>query len=558
MQVKNKIVAVIPARGGSKGIPRKNIRLLKNKPLIAYVIYAALKSKYIDKVVVSTDDLEIAQISKFYGTQIIKRPAALAGDRIPLDPVIYHAVNSIESEEHVRYDFVITIQSTSPLLTTQTIDDAIEVMLTKNYDTLISVIEDPHLCWTKKGNQFTPLYSERKNRQFLDPIYKETGSLLISKRDIITENNRIGKKPFLFSISPEEGIDIDTYTDWMTAENILNKKKIVFRVDGDGSIGLGHIYRTITLANRIFGHDIIFLMDASKKLGIQKVVENNYRVMEFENSRELFDILKNVKPDIIINDILDTDKDYILKLKKLGLFVVNFEDLGEGADFADVVINALYENSDPPKNHYYGYKYECLRDEFYLYPKKKVPQQIKDVLVTFGGVDENNLTLRTLRAIEKIGLKDACFIVVLGLGYPFKKNLQNYVESMKEKGFNIVLKQNIKSMAECIYNSDLVITSNGRTIYEVVSIGTPCISISQNEREVTHLFSRVSKTVMNLGIAFNVSEDKIAVAIKKTIDDLKSTKNKNKDYFRQYLLEGTQRVLSLIFNKFEEWAKNGN
>lgn len=556
MQVR--IIAIIPARGGSKGIPRKNIRLLGNKPLIAYVIKAALKSKYIDKVVVSTEDSEITEISKIYGAKVIKRPVRLAEDDIPLDPVVFHALKMIEEKEKELCDLVVTIQPTSPLLSTKTIDKAIEVMLTKDYDTLISVVKETHLYWIKKGNNFAPLYSQRKNRQFLDPLYRETGSLLISRRNSITKDSRIGEKIFLFEMAREESIDVDTYHDWWVVENILNKIKIAFRVDADSKMGLGHVYRAITLANRIFGHEVVFLMTKSKKLGIKKVMENNYPITEFENSSELFRKLGETKPDIVINDILDTSKDYILKLKKLGIFVVNFEDLGEGADFANIVINALYENSNPPENHYYGYRYECLRDEFHLCSKKKVGRPVKHVLVTFGGIDENNLTLRTLKAIEKIGIRKMSVSVILGLGYHFTNNLRNHIQSMKEKGFRICVKEDVRSMAEYIHKSDLIVTSNGRTIYEVASIGTPCISISQNEREVTHLFSRVSKGVMNLGIAFNVSEDDIGNAIKKIINDWNLRKNMNKNLLRYDLLTGTQRVLELIFNKYREWEKNGN
>ncbi len=92
MYKNHKILAVIPARGGSKGIPRKNIRLLAGKPLIAYSIQTALKSKYVDDVVVSTEDEEIAEISKNYGLEIVKRPMDLAKDDVPLDPVIFHAL----------------------------------------------------------------------------------------------------------------------------------------------------------------------------------------------------------------------------------------------------------------------------------------------------------------------------------------------------------------------------------------------------------------------------------------------------------------------------------
>jgi len=551
------IIAIIPARGGSKGIPRKNIRLLAGKPLIAYTIEAALKSKYIDRVVVSTNDEEIAEIAKLGGAEIIERPEEFAKDETPLDPVIYHALSSVEYKEKIKYDLVLTIQPTSPLLTAKTIDRAIEIVLKEDCDTLISVKDETHLYWIKEDDDFIPIYKERKNRQYLDPIYKETGAILISKRETITENNRICDKIFLFEIPKEESIDIDTYQDWWIAENLLKKQTIVFRVDGDNEIGLGHVYRMITLANRmVFNHNVFFLMNSTKKLGIEKVKEHNYPVVAFKGEKELFEILEETNPDIIINDILDTGKEYVIKLKNRGYFVVNFEDLGEGSEFANIVINALYESSYPPEYHYYGYKYVCLRDEFFIFSKKEVQKEVKKILITFGGADPNNLTLRTLKSVEKLNLKDIFIKVILGLGYNQKEELNNYVNALKKAGFMVNVKTNVKMMAKEMYNADIVITSNGRTIYEVASIGTPCISISQNEREVRHLFVHNSKGIMYLGMAYNVSEDDIASAIKGLIENYELRKEMNKKLLKFDLKKGMDRVLRLIFDEYYGWKEN--
>lgn len=553
--MKNKILAIIPARGGSKGIPRKNIRLLAGKPLIVYSIEAALKSKYIDKVVVSTEDEEIAEIAKLYGAEVVKRPKELARDEVPLDPVIFHAVRIIEDKEGMIYDIVLTIQPTSPLLTTRTIDKAIETMLNGDYDTLISVKDETHLYWTKKGEKFVPLYTERKNRQYLAPIYKETGAILISKRRVINKNSRIGERVYLFEVPEEESIDIDTYQDWWIAENLLKRRTIVIRVDADRTLGMGHVYRMITLANRLsLIHKIIFLMDAKKSLGIEKVREYNYPIVTFNDENELFEKLEEINPHIVINDILDTTKEYILKLKERGYFVVNFEDLGEGSEIADVVINALYENSHPPKNHYYGYKYVCLRDEFVIFPTKKITEKVKNILITFGGTDPNNLTMRTLRAIKQLGLKDISVNVVLGLGYKWEKELNDYVNSLKKEGFRVSAKRNVKMMAKEIYNADIVVTSNGRTIYEVASIGTPCISIAQNEREARHLFVHNSRGIRYLGMAHTVSEDDIASAIKELIENYELRKKMSERLLNFDLKKGTDRVIRVIFDRYYEWG----
>src|SRR5690554_148529 len=121
-----KSLVIIPARGGSKGIPRKNVRLMVGKPLICYSIENALNSRFDVDVVVSTDDEEIARLASSQGAKVIIRPTKLATDIVTLDPVINHAVVEIEKEKQIRYDVVITMQPTSPLLKKDTLDAAIE------------------------------------------------------------------------------------------------------------------------------------------------------------------------------------------------------------------------------------------------------------------------------------------------------------------------------------------------------------------------------------------------------------------------------------------------
>ncbi len=553
MYKKHTILAVIPARGGSKGIPRKNIRLLAGKPLIAYCIKTALNSKYVDQVVVSTEDSEIAEISKSYDLEVVKRPLSLAEDDVPLDPVVFDALNRVESMKGIRFDYVITLQPTSPLLRKETLDKAVAEIIDTGSDTLVAVADTTHLYWTKKKGKFVPLFEERKNRQFLDPIYKETGTLLISRREITTENSRIGFKVQPFEVPVNENIDIDTYRDWWVAENLLKKLTVVFRVDGGKDVGLGHVYRATTLARHMLNHDLYFLMDEKKKLGIEKVNEYGYPVTTVANKDDTLQKLDDIKPDIVINDVLDTDRNYISKLQEKGFFVVNFEDLGLGAYHADIVVNALYEKSEPPDNSYYGFRYVCLRDEFFLYKPRQIQEKVKQILILFGGSDPNNLTLRSLRAVEKLGLKEEQISIVVGLGYSFQSKLYAFIDRLKKSGFKIETKENVKTIASLINKADLVITSNGRTIYEVAAMGVPCISISQNEREVRHLFSHTCGGIKDLGIESNVSEDDIASSLQSVANDYSLRQSMSANLKSFDLKKGTARVLRLIFDKY--WEK---
>ena len=190
----NKILVVIPARGGSKGIPRKNLRLLNNKPLISYSIDVAKSSKYVDDVVVTTDDDEIALISDKFGASVIRRSAELASDEVPLDPVIYDAMIQKEKQAFDEYDIVITIQPTSPFLKVETLDRVIEKFEDFNIDNVISVMDDRHLNWgyDEDNQRYFPLYRKRVNRQFLPKLYRETGSILASQ--LRSEERRVGKE----------------------------------------------------------------------------------------------------------------------------------------------------------------------------------------------------------------------------------------------------------------------------------------------------------------------------------------------------------------------------
>ena len=178
------MLAVIPARGGSKGIPRKNMRLMHGRPLIDYAISCAAESSCITDVAVSTDSREILDfVEQIDGVVALERSPELSGDDITLDPVVNDAVVRVEALRGVRYDIVITMQPTSPLLTVRTLDTAIERFLNSDSDTMVSATNAPHLSWGKDGrNRFVPNYERRLNRQELPPNYVETGAFLVSKR----------------------------------------------------------------------------------------------------------------------------------------------------------------------------------------------------------------------------------------------------------------------------------------------------------------------------------------------------------------------------------------
>jgi len=538
-----KILAVIPARGGSKGIPRKNLRLLNNKPLIYYSIKNALNSKYITDVYVSSDDDEILHLSKKFGAKLHKRDKNIADDKTTLDPVIYSCYEYAKNKEKTEYDIIITMQATSPLLKVHSIDLALEKIIKNDkIDTIISVQDSTHLSWKKVDNRFIPNYEKRVNRQYLTPIYTETGGFLITRYNIISINNRIGKNVDLFILNSPESIDIDTYEDWNLCEYYLQRKHILFVVTGNNIVGLGHIYNTLILANDILNHQITFLVDKDSLLAYEKIKSKNYPVF-IQSSDDIVDDIVKLSPDVVINDRLDTKKEYIDKLKKLNLKVINFEDLGEGAKQADLVINAIYPEKEVIPKHYFGHKYFVLRDEF-LYSSQKEIKDVQNVLITFGGVDPNNYTKKVLDSIYDFCKENSINIdIIAGFGYDKYDTIKKY---------QVNIHKNVLNISDFMLKTDIVFTSAGRTVYEIASIATPAIVLAQNERELTHFFASTEYGFLNLGLGINVSNNEILKEFKELVNLYERRKYMSDLMKSCDLKSGRKRVINLIQNEIGE------
>ena len=231
------ILAIIPARGGSKGIPRKNIKMLAGKPLLAYTIDAALKSKYVTRTVVSTEDIEIKNIATSLGVDVIDRPIELAQDTTKTAPVLLNVLEQLEKQNYCS-DVVVLLQATCPLRNEKELDEALELYFSKQNDGIDSVfagkeIGTTHSKWRKypansKEVKYECLfdYRQRPRRQDEDchyPMYQETGATYIIKTDVLKRvKDFIGEKPEIYT-GGSWG-DIDVFSDFEEAEKILNSR----------------------------------------------------------------------------------------------------------------------------------------------------------------------------------------------------------------------------------------------------------------------------------------------------------------------------------------------
>ena len=221
-------LCVIPVRGGSKGIPRKNLRDVGGKPLVVWTIEQALEAKDV-RVVVSTEDEEIASVARAAGAEVIERPAELAQDTTATEPVIVHAMDYLRDKEGYEPEFVMLLQATSPVRRPGTIDRAIAQARETGVDSLVGTVpQTPFLWWTARdGHGPTADFDvdHRPRRQELAPDqfrYRETGSLYVTKPWVYRErNNRIGGKIGLFVMDEVEGVDIDGPLDLALAGKTL-------------------------------------------------------------------------------------------------------------------------------------------------------------------------------------------------------------------------------------------------------------------------------------------------------------------------------------------------
>lgn len=221
------ILAIIPARGGSKGIPKKNIINLDGKPLITYSIITALKSKYIDKIVVSTDDEEISRVSKEAGASVIKRPTELSLDNSKMDGVIKHVLLELEKERYIPA-LVVLLQPTSPLRTAETVDQAIKSFLEEEskFDSLTAVFPISNKIGIIKNGFYCPKLEMGKQRQELEKFYKECGTIFIFKPNIINTDKFFGNNVYPFIITNlRETVDVDTYDDLKLAKFFIKSEK---------------------------------------------------------------------------------------------------------------------------------------------------------------------------------------------------------------------------------------------------------------------------------------------------------------------------------------------
>lgn len=225
-------LGVIPARGGSKGVPRKNVRLLHGRPLLQYTAEAALAARRLARVVLTTDDVEIAETGRRLGLDVpFLRPAELARDETPMLPVVQHALRRVEEETGARFDAVCLLQPTNPLRSPGLIDACVGLLETSGADAVVTVLpvpaeHNPHWVYFSARDGALRLSTGEAapvaRRQDLPPAFHREGSVYVTRRDVLLGRNSLyGERLVGYELRPEHSVNIDDLEDWARAERLL-------------------------------------------------------------------------------------------------------------------------------------------------------------------------------------------------------------------------------------------------------------------------------------------------------------------------------------------------
>ena len=286
-----------------------------------------MEAKNVGWVFVTTDNLEIKKIAIDCGASIINRPSELSKDELAIEPAVHHAVCKIE-EQGIKSNLIATLQLTSPLLKSSSIDRVVGLLIDKpNVDSVISGYNDPHLGWHKVNNFLVPKYKNRLCRQWLPDDYRETGGIMCTRRQYINNDNRLGKNIEIYELPKNETIDINDLYDWKSAESVVQIKKIFFiikTVKGAQS--------SIIISDLLGGHEIYFISMDRTRTAEKQILKNNFKVFNILHS-DIDSFLTDNNFDILI---VEKDIVELIHIKKFEV-IENIMSLAETKSLLSII-----------------------------------------------------------------------------------------------------------------------------------------------------------------------------------------------------------------------------
>jgi spore coat polysaccharide biosynthesis predicted glycosyltransferase SpsG/CMP-N-acetylneuraminic acid synthetase len=433
-----------------------------------------------------TDTEEIALIGKRSNVGVFCRPI-LGWEHAGVDQQFREYLDTAEKDT----DFSVLLSPYAPLLAIGTVEAAARAFLQTNLQVLKPVLITKHRFFDDDATLATSVFS---NKEEVHRIESRAFTLLRSGELLRDRNSKVSVLPW---DAGDDAFEIETLQDWWVSEKLLQRKRIVFRVIGNRQVGMGHVYRALALAHELYDHEVIFVTDTENKVAVEAIVKRDYRLGIYAPNETVNEIIR-LKPDMVINDVLDTNKRDIQKIKNTGSMAVSFEDLGSGARCSDLTINEIYDMPRFEANHVlWGQDYFFLRDEFQNAHPQRFKNRVDSVMLAFGGTDQHDLARKVFHAIRPLCEDLGIFVhIVTGPGYVGYDRLAREI-----KGSDLVsATRGSEVISSIMEQAQVAITSNGRTVYEFAHMNVPAIVIAQHEREVTHSFASEHNGFLSLGI----------------------------------------------------------
>lgn len=493
---------VIPAIKKNAVIPDQLVKRLAGITLMERAIHMARSVMPGEDIIILTDSQEISLIAERAGVGCV-RQQDLRFTSLDIVAEMHDLLDQLGKS----YRHCIILRASCPLLTWVDVEDAWKSYQEAGADRLVTVRSVRQRIWNMRGGNLHDLLTEDGKTE--QDLVVESRALVIlrlpiDKPGLVDDSDFLKIIPYFLN---ERALEIQSYQDWWVCEHLLLRRHILFVVAGYPAIGMGHVYRALMLAHEITSHKITFVCTRESELAVESIACKDYRIIR-QGSEDLAQTVLAQRPDLVVNDILDTAPDYMSRLTDAGIRCVNFEDAGPGASLARLTINALYEDTASTEQLRCGPDYFCLRDEFVGAKSNPLRDRVHTVLITFGGTDQRDCSRRTLDIIEPICRAYGIAIrLVVGPGYAHRPRMEAHLQELGNPLLEFVWATNV--MSRMMEGADLAICSAGRTVYELAHMRIPGIVLATHEREARHGFARPRNGFAFVGLMDKVDDRRI-------------------------------------------------
>jgi spore coat polysaccharide biosynthesis predicted glycosyltransferase SpsG len=486
---------VIAAGPDSAEVPRRAFRRVGDRPLISWTITSALECVDSGRVVVITDDAEVAEAADFAGARVIRDATPETEDAV---------IRRLPELGAGPASHVLHVQARWPFISPGTLRRALAT-LENGSEAVVSVIPEARPIWRHSGESGWHRVSETALVEVPAVHGRRLGAI---------DDGAVSAGIGFVELSGTEALEIRGFDDLEAARHWVERLSIVIRTDAARELGMGHVYRVLALAHELAPHRLLVVTSADKPLGGQFFDRTPFPHLAVDGEQRFLDEVARAEADLVILDLLDTEASFIEKIRNArpDVKVISFEDHGTGAHDVDLLVCDIYENPAVPRDRQLvGITHALLAPTFETVPRaSREPADVAEVLVLFGGTDPSGLAIKSLRALQAIAYRGHV-TVVRGLG----------ADPLDVAQFDLdaEVHTDVTNMAALMSTADLALSSAGRTLAELATIGVPTLCLAQNSKELRHTHSTVDHGVVLLGLGSEVADDELTAALRDLIDD---------------------------------------